>query len=184
VQFLGFGPHLVQAAAVAGGSCAVALLAAYPSIARRDTARAVMVASRVLLVAATVLILDLTLRGTTSVSGSFNLVPGAGVAASFDTSSPDAARNGVENLIGNVVLFVPLGFLGLLALRRRVPVVTVLVGALSVVIEGTQLMLGDRWSDIDDVLLNCTGAFLGALAAARLTAAVATRRKRYVPARS
>ena len=184
MQYVSFGPHLLQAAAVVSGVCAVAVTAAYPSFATRDLAGAVKVVTRVLLAAATICILDVTLRGTTSMSGSLNLVPGAGVAASFDTSSTDAARNGIENVVGNVVLFVPFGFLAVPALRKSVPVVTALAVALSVMVEATQLLLGDRWADIDDVLLNCTGAFLGALVASRLVAAVAARRRRYVRARS
>ena len=162
----------------------MASLAAYPSIKRRDPARAVRTASRVLLVAATLGVLVLTLRGTTSSSGSLHLVPGAGIAASFDSSDPDATRNGLENLVGNVLLFVPLGFLAVIALRRRVRVVTALAAALSVLIESTQLLLGDRWSDVDDVLLNSAGAFAGAVVASRVVAAVAARRERYVRARS
>lgn len=183
MQYVSFGLHLVQAAAVVGGACAVAATAAYPCFATRDLAGAVKVATRVLLAAATICILDVTLRGTSSVSGSLNLVPGAGVAASFDTSGADTG-NGIENVVGNVVLFVPFGFLAVVALRKSVPVVTVLAGALSVMVEATQLLLGDRWADIDDVLLNSTGAFLGALVASRLVAAVAARRRRHVRARS
>jgi glycopeptide antibiotics resistance protein len=142
------------------------------------------VATRVLLAAAVICILDVTLRGTTSASGSLNLVPGAGVAETLDMRSAEAARNGIENLIGNVVLFVPLGFLAVVALGKSVPVVTVMAGALSVAIECTQLLLGDRFTDIDDVLLNSTGAFVGALLASRLVAAVAARRTRSVRAGS
>ena len=72
-------------------------------------------------------------------------------------------------------MFVPLGFLGFFALRPQVGVVVVLALALSTGIEVTQLLLGDRWVDIDDVLLNATGGFLGAVAAAGACSLTARR---------
>jgi len=78
----------------------------------------------------------------------------------------------VENALGNVLLFVPLGFLAVLALRRGLATVTALAFGLSVLIEVSQLVLGHRCADIEDVLLNTGGAFLGALA----TIAVTVRR--------
>jgi glycopeptide antibiotics resistance protein len=42
-------------------------------------------------------------------------------------------RNGLENLFGNIVLFVPLGFLAVLALRRSLVLIVGLGAALSLV---------------------------------------------------
>jgi glycopeptide antibiotics resistance protein len=107
------------------------------------------------------MVLVTTLYGSTSPTGRVNLVPGATIVAVFGHDP----GNAFDNLLGNVLLFVPLGFLGVLALRRRVAAVTAVACGLSVVIEVSQFLLGHRWADIDDVLLNTTGAFLGALAA-------------------
>ena len=71
-----------------------------------------------------------------------------------------------RQLIGNVVLFVPLGFLlpaALRSLRRAWPTLLV-AAALSVLIETTQAILPEHATDIDDVILNTTGAALGYLA--------------------
>lgn len=81
----------------------------------------------------------------------------------------------VLQVVLNVVLFVPLGLL----LRRfagRSLAVSVLIGfAVSLVIEATQYTgmwgiypCGFRVADVDDLLLNTAGAFLGALVAPRL----------------
>ena len=69
------------------------------------------------------------------------------------------------NLLGNVALFVPVGALiAWLARRWRVAVAGVFGMLLSLGIELTQLSLG-RVGDIDDVILNTTGAILGGLLA-------------------
>ena len=66
-------------------------------------------------------------------------------------------------LLGNIALFVPLGFFGYLALRRLIAV-AVLCGLVSVGVEILQLPIWTRSSDIDDVFTNTTGGILGALA--------------------
>jgi glycopeptide antibiotics resistance protein len=76
----------------------------------------------------------------------------------------------IQQLVGNVVMFVPLGFLlPLLGARHRRLAITAAVGlAVSVGIELVQLLLltlGSRRSvDVDDVILNVAGACLGYLA--------------------
>lgn len=75
-------------------------------------------------------------------------------------------------MVGNIAAFLPLGVLLPLAIRSRWPLGLVMVGALgvSVAIElgqlGISVGLGYayRSTDIDDVILNVTGALLGYLA--------------------
>ncbi|WP_084079267.1 VanZ family protein [Demequina sp. NBRC 110057] len=88
------------------------------------------------------------------------------------------------NLVGNVLLFIPFGaavagitYGGPL---RRVLFGTVLGGLLSTGIELTQYW-GGRVADIDDIILNTAGAFLGALLAATI-AGIATVGSRKGPA--
>jgi len=69
----------------------------------------------------------------------------------------------MRNLFGNLALLLPLGLLGptaLPALDRwwRVALVALL---LSIAIELIQLAVPDRSADIDDVIVNLTGALLG-----------------------
>jgi VanZ family protein len=115
-----------------------------------------------------------------------NLVPFREIARSL--SAPDT-RYGLLNLWGNVVAFVPVGVLGLLALRRGSRVAWLIVlgagTALSVVLEVAQYGVG-RSADVDDVILNGIGVGLGiALAAiARIAAVVSARGSRHKSART
>jgi glycopeptide antibiotics resistance protein len=75
----------------------------------------------------------------------------------------------LSQLVGNLILLLPLGLFGPLVLPWlgrwwRVVLVAVLV---SVAIEVAQLQVPERSADVDDVLLNTTGA-LGGYAVLRL----------------
>jgi glycopeptide antibiotics resistance protein len=147
-------------ALVAYATCALALLVLLGSL-RRDQRRvALQRASWVMLIGAVLVVLSATLVGSTIPGGRVNLVPGNSILA----LNQDDKREAVENVLGNILLFLPLGFFGVL-LRRGLVEVTGAACALSVCIETTQWFLGDRWADIDDVLLNTFGAFVGAVAA-------------------
>jgi glycopeptide antibiotics resistance protein len=71
----------------------------------------------------------------------------------------------LRNLFGNLLLLLPLGLLGPIALPFldrwwRVALVALLVSA---AIELTQLAVPDRSADIDDVIVNVVGAVIGFL---------------------
>ncbi|WP_326837743.1 VanZ family protein [Amycolatopsis rhabdoformis] len=125
--------------------------------------------ARRLLVVAVLVVLVITLRpGHLSPPENLNLVPLAGIL--------DEARNvrgpiGLLNNLGNIALFVPLGFLATAVTRRNAAVVVALAW-FSAAIETVQYFIG-RSADVDDVLLNTLGAALGVLLAAR----VRSRRK-------
>lgn len=126
--------------------------------------RVVRLVSAVLLVAATATVLSVTLLGSTTPTGRLSLVPGGSVAELWTGDT----RNAAENIVGNALLFVPVGLFGVLALRRPPGAVALLAAALSAAIETVQLVQGDRWVDVDDVVWNGLGAWAGALGAARL----------------
>lgn len=68
-----------------------------------------------------------------------------------------------RNVIGNIVLFMPFGFLTSYYLdleKKRYNVLLTLV--ISIVIETIQLSIG-RAFDIDDIILNIVGSFIGCL---------------------
>ena len=69
------------------------------------------------------------------------------------------------NIIGNVTMFIPVGLVWPFCFKRLDTLdKTVLVGAgFPLFIEITQLPFYDRCSDVDDLILNTTGIFLGAL---------------------
>ena len=105
-----------------------------------------------------VAVLAVTLSGAPAGTGGSNLVPGRTIVAELTGFAP----LGVFNVVGNVALFVPLGWLLALTTARRPLVVVAAVGfGLSASIEVVQSLIG-RVSDIDDVILNGSGAVLGA----------------------
>jgi len=96
-----------------------------------------------------------------------NLIPFREIARSLTDREPGY---GLLNFWGNIVAFVPIGVLGILAIRpdRRRAWLAVLAGgaALSAALEVSQYGVG-RSADVDDVILNVIGVALGvALASA------------------
>lgn len=69
----------------------------------------------------------------------------------------------LRNLVGNLVLLLPLGLVGPIVfpwMDRWMHVLLAAV-AISVAIETAQLWVPDRSADVDDLLLNVVGAMLG-----------------------
>lgn len=126
---------------------------------REGRERGVRAGAAVLLVGASVTVMILTWAGLGSPgTGGVNLIPGAGIRAA---SANVNARVGLINLVGNVALFVPIGFLAVLAggsTRRAI----MIAAGLSALIEVVQFVVG-RTADVDDVLLNALGGAMGAL---------------------
>lgn len=69
----------------------------------------------------------------------------------------------VENLIGNVVGFMPYGFILPLIYKskRKLWMITLLTMEFSLFIEMTQLLLKVGICDVDDILMNTLGGMLG-----------------------
>ena len=95
-----------------------------------------------------------------------NLHPLVEIRRGLKSSASDMA---MANLYGNIAMFVPLGvllvWLWTSPLIARVTMATIAGAGLSLIIELIQLTLR-RVADIDDVILNGSGVFLGAVAAA------------------
>ena len=147
-----------------------AAAAAFPALRRRDAAAAMLTAARVLLVGALLAVLAVTTMNGAGGTG-VNLMPGSGIQSALNNVNRDL---GLLNLVGNVVMFAPVGFLLPLATRLSLREVVAVCASLSVSVELLQLMLG-RSLDIDDVLLNTLGGTLGA--AAGLAVAAWLRRR-------
>ena len=71
--------------------------------------------------------------------------------------------NSFENLVGNVVVFVPFGFLlpYIQEKSRKLPVLVLNAFLFVLGIEVFQLFSAFGAFDVDDILLNCFGAVLG-----------------------
>lgn len=116
-------------------------------------------AARVGVLLALGLIAVLTLSPTDSAHASVNLDPGDGL----HWGSPATA----VNVLGNLLLFLPLGVTLPAAVRAlRSPLLLVpAAAALSALVELTQYTyVPGRAADIDDIILNTTGALVGLVA--------------------
>jgi len=91
----------------------------------------------------------------------YNLVPFQEIKR-FWNYRDQLGMSAFMNLLGNVVIFVPLGFLGAMASRHRSFIRTSLDGfLLSFVVEVFQLFARVGRFDVDDLILNTLGTILG-----------------------
>lgn len=152
--------------------------------------RALRLTPWVLLAMTTVAILVATLGfsvGDPDAPPGINLEPFTEIRRGLKSGASDIV---VANVWGNIAMFVPLGLLLMWLwtspLIARLIMATVAGAGLSVIIELAQLTL-HRVADIDDVILNASGAFIGALIGlvtvllwrlgVRIARAVQTRRR-------
>ena len=69
----------------------------------------------------------------------------------------------IHNVLGNILLFIPFGFFVSFILKSKKPSFIIIISIItSFVIEYVQLLIG-RTFDVDDILLNIVGGFLGYL---------------------
>ncbi|WP_109773435.1 VanZ family protein [Quadrisphaera granulorum] len=135
-----------------------AATAAVPGMRRGDRRAAAVASCRVLLAGALLGVLALT-QVTSYGGGRVNLVPFASIASELGNANP---RLAVANILGNALLFVPVGLLLPTATGWRWSRSAVAVVVLVVAIELLQLLTG-RSADIDDVILNSLGGVLAAV---------------------
>jgi glycopeptide antibiotics resistance protein len=114
---------------------------------------------RVLLAAWVAVLLDLTLLRFPELHPPANLRPFASIRHDWHAGG----RHFWVNLVGNVVAFVPAGLFLPRARSRPTSAlrVALFAAALSASIELAQYASGRRILDVDDVLLNVSGALLG-----------------------
>jgi len=124
-----------------------------------------------LLLATVVVILAATLTQGQPGVHAVNLRPGHDIRLELTNVN---ARTGLINVVGNVVMFVPVGALLVAAVGDSVRRAVVGSALLSLTIECCQYQIG-RAADVDDVLLNTAGGLLGAVLAA--TAVLTLRRR-------
>jgi len=80
-------------------------------------------------------------------------------------ASPYYIRHAVINLAGNVIMFVPLGFLlpCLFPVQRRLWKTTLVSLCVLVIVEATQFITRLGTCDVDDLILNLIGVIAGYL---------------------
>jgi glycopeptide antibiotics resistance protein len=128
-----------------------------------------MLRSLAIAVFATYLFLLLTMvwahkhPGYRPIAHRYNVVP----FRSIIRDVPNGGRGFWVNIVGNVVVFAPIGLAvyGLRGMRSSIWQAAWASAALSTLIEIVQFQSGRRYSDVDDVLLNTLGGVCGYVAA-------------------
>ena len=87
----------------------------------------------------------------------------------------------LRNIFGNIAMFIPVGICWGLCFKRlnSVSKVTLAGFGYSLLIEISQIFFYERGSDIDDLILNATGAFIGALLYFGITGAIKKLKKNH-----
>jgi glycopeptide antibiotics resistance protein len=92
---------------------------------------------------------------------SFNLIPFASISHYLSRGSSGVRRFAFGNITGNVLLFIPLGAYLSVLTKSTMARTMLIVASASVAVEIVQGVFALGASDIDDVLLNCLGGFIG-----------------------
>lgn len=95
---------------------------------------------------------------------SINLIPFHSIIQYISGSSANIKTFAFSNLVGNIVIFIPLGiYLSLFKNDKRVITNLLFIFIVSLFVEIIQGLLGIGASDIDDIILNCLGGLIGIL---------------------
>ena len=96
---------------------------------------------------------------------SVNLIPFSSIGGYIFGDAEGVGRFAFGNIIGNIVIFVPLGaFLPLFKKDKRVLVNFLIISGTSLLVELIQGLLAIGTFDIDDLILNSLGGLVGILA--------------------
>jgi VanZ like protein len=154
-RYMPLGPVPSLALATVGAVAAI-----YVAVVRSRATRAIAVA---MLVASVMIILAYTARGALSNDDEgFSWRLGESIRAELRSINRSL---GLLNVFGNVALFMPTGWLvAVLSGRRPILVGTLCALLLSTSVEVWQMASGS-FGDVDDLVLNGLGGFLGAGAA-------------------
>lgn len=95
---------------------------------------------------------------------SINLIPFYSIMEYIAGSSANIKKFAFGNVIGNIVIFTPLGtYLSLFKNNKRVLTNLSCIFIVSLSVEIIQGLFAIGSSDIDDIILNCLGGFIGIL---------------------
>lgn len=95
---------------------------------------------------------------------SINLIPFYSIMQYISSSSANIKAFAFGNVVGNIVIFVPLGaYLSLFKRDKRIIRSLLLIFIVSLFVEILQGLLAIGASDIDDIILNCLGGLIGIL---------------------
>ncbi|WP_346962170.1 VanZ family protein [Clostridium sp.] len=112
------------------------------------------------------LLIKILLLSRISHSGlrSINLIPFYSIKEYIFSNSATIKKFAFGNVVGNIVIFIPLGtYLSLFKNDKRVKTNLLFIFIVSSSVEIIQGLLGIGASDIDDIILNCLGGLIGIL---------------------
>ncbi|AEY65114.1 VanZ family protein [Clostridium sp. BNL1100] len=95
---------------------------------------------------------------------SINIIPFYSITEYITASSINIKQFAFSNVVGNIVIFIPLGvYLPLFKKSKKAIPNLLFIFIVSLFVEIIQGLLGIGISDIDDVILNCLGGWIGIL---------------------
>lgn len=95
---------------------------------------------------------------------SINLIPFYSIKEYIFSSSAVIKKFAFGNVVGNIVIFIPLGtYLSLFKNDKRVLTNLLLIFIVSLFVEIIQGILSIGAADVDDIILNCLGGLIGIL---------------------
>jgi glycopeptide antibiotics resistance protein len=95
---------------------------------------------------------------------SINLIPFYSIREYISGSSANLKRFAFSNVVGNIAVFIPIGiYLPLFKNDKRVITNLLFIFIVSLFVEIIQWLFGIGTSDIDDIILNCLGGWVGIL---------------------
>ncbi len=104
------------------------------------------------------------INGQRTIFRSFNLIPFYSINEYITSNSMNIKRFAFSNVVGNIVIFIPLGvYLTLFKENKRTITNLLIIFIVSLFVEIIQGFLGIGISDIDDVILNSLGGWIGIL---------------------
>ncbi len=116
-----------------------------------------------ILILSRITLLELFNSGRT-LSRSINLIPFYSIMEYISGSTEITKALAFANVVGNIVIFIPLGiYLPLFKNDKRVITNLLFILIVSLFVEIIQGLLGIGASDIDDIILNCLGGWIGIL---------------------
>lgn len=111
-----------------------------------------------------ILLLSRVFNGDMTIHRSINLIPFHSIMEYISGSSANIKRFAFDNLVGNIVIFIPLGtYLLLFKNDKRVRTNLLFIFIVSLCVEIIQGIFNLGTSDIDDIILNCLGGWIGIL---------------------
>lgn len=132
---------------------------------RKETGRTIAILALLayLLLLSYLLFFSSTYGRTAELGIRYNLTPFLEIRRGLEHIDTVGYRYVIVNILGNIVAFMPFGFLLPLVSERKVHVVKagVMTFLLSLAAETIQLLSGTGAFDVDDLILNTVGGVLG-----------------------